>query len=69
MIVVEGVAITVLLASGTGDSSNTAGVEVLRGCVTLIGWQEDNIVRRKTMMTNFLSTFGVYHKIYRCNPD
>jgi hypothetical protein len=70
MIVIEGVAITVSLAIGEIDASSAAvGVVVSVGCTKLIDWQEDNSVNRKTEMTNFLSTFGVYHKIYSSNLD
>ncbi len=66
---VVGVDATVTFADGMDRSTRAVGVELLVGCAKLISWQEDKSVNRSTMMTNFLSTFGVYHKIYCNNLD
>jgi hypothetical protein len=63
--VVVGVALTVSLAVGRMVASDTAmSVEDPMGCARLICWQEDKNINRTQAMINFLSTFGVYHKIH-----
>jgi hypothetical protein len=66
---VVGVDAPATLADGMDGSTRAVGVELPVGCAKLIGWHEDKNVNRSTMTTNFLSTFGVYHKIYSNNLD
>lgn len=60
---------TVALADGVEGSNLALGTELAVGCARLIGWQEDKNAIRSRVMINFLSTFGVYHKIYRSHLD
>ncbi len=66
---VVGVDAIVTLADEMDGFTRAVGVELPVGCAKLISWQEDKNVNSSTMMTNFLSTFGVYHKIYSNNLD
>jgi hypothetical protein len=60
---VVGVASVVSLAVGRMvDTNSVVSVVFPMGCARPLGWQEDKSVSRSKAMTNFLSTFGVYHK-------
>lgn len=68
-IVRMGIAVAVSLFIGMADFTTSVGAMVLLGCAIIIGWQEDKNINRKTVIVNFLNTFGVYHKIMCSNRD
>jgi hypothetical protein len=55
---------TISLAFGLDDGDILVVVGISVGCARLIGWQEDKKIISTQEMIAFLSTFGVYHKIY-----
>jgi hypothetical protein len=63
--IVVDVATTVSLATGEVNSNTLIGVGVPVGCARLTGWQDDNRINNTQAATTLLSTFRVYHKIYR----